>query len=159
MKFLSDVALSLSAFRIFSGGSGDSNSNVRTRMLSSSQQSCSLCEGGLNDMLWPISVINADGATCSSLALEMTLNYEADSQECTSNIAQWRDACCGNSPPPFVDFPLPSKGLESNTKIGPHPRCDICHDGQSPTVTDMVLTVRYVGTGSCAQFEQAGNRV
>lgn len=114
-----------------------------------------LCEEGIDQILWPITIIESDGTTCSSKALRMAVDMKPNTDECNQEIDEWRSACCGRTPPKAVDLNLAPAGIVR--KLGPNSRCGVCHNGDKPSRNN-VLSVLYIGAGSCKQFEMAGQQ-
>ena len=123
----------------------------------SSDSLCMLCEGGVDKLLWPLSVIESDGTTCTGKALDMALKYRSGTGGCNAQIGKFRETCCSGVPPKQVDV-VPSPDPTDVKVIGRHPVCPVCRGGDYPSETSMVLSVLYLGSGSCAQFDKAGRQ-
>jgi hypothetical protein len=113
---------------------------------------CMLCAEGLDELEYPMAVVESTGATCSTKALDLAVTYQPGSEECMAQVNQWRPICCNAPPPDTVAIAQVERPQEP--KIGPYPPCGVCYTGDYPGVTSMVLTVLYIGSGSCAQFEK-----
>ena len=121
-----------------------------------SEELCMLCKEGLDQMAWPITVIENDGTTCSSKALKMAKSMQPESSQCTAQQAQWRGECCGRTPPTSVEME-PAAPLPEIRKIGNNNRCGVCWNGDAPTKNN-VMTVLYLGSASCDQYEMMGQQ-
>ena len=128
---------------------------VPTLTKADSEDLCMLCEHGIQEILWPITIIESDGTTCSTKALDMAVNMKPNTEQCNKEIDEWRSECCGRTPPKAVDLDLAPAGIVR--KLGPNNRCGVCHNGDKPSRNN-VLSVLYIGAGSCKQFEMAGQQ-
>ena len=118
---------------------------------------CLVCEGGVSGIRWPHAVLKPDGTTCVDIALELATNFLPGSYECEAEIAKYREPCCGDEEPADVEF-VETLPPAYNGPMGDYPVCDICRDGDYPGVTSMVISVLYMGSGSCKQFWEYGQR-
>lgn len=122
---------------------------------------CMLCEEGVYGLKYPDAVIKSDGTTCTNMAVDVAVDYEEGSTQCTQHIKAWREICCGDTRPidveitdVFDEYP----DIDSIQTVGPYQKCDVCRDGDYPSTTSMVITMLYVGSGSCAQYWKVGQQ-
>ncbi|CAB9498495.1 expressed unknown protein [Seminavis robusta] len=122
---------------------------------------CLLCEDGVDGLKYPFAVIKSDGTSCTKLAVSVAVDYEEGSSQCTKQIQAWREICCGDKQPIDVDITdvfdeYPD--IDSIQQVGPYEKCNVCRDGDYPSTTSMVLTMLYIGSGSCAQYWKVGQQ-
>lgn len=117
---------------------------------------CLLCPKGVQQ---PFRRVGAAGTTCIQQSLNMASKLKSKSPACNSLKTEYNDICCGDgehdnnkatSPPPIVSSFY-------DRPVGVHETCDICHTGDFPGNSAMVIAMLNLGTGSCAQFYRAGN--
>jgi len=117
---------------------------------------CNLCERGLQDIKWPLHVVESNGKTCAFKAIDLAKIDNPDSSQCKNDIAKFRGPCCTNDEPPQVAV-APTPAPVYSGRIGSYNQCDLCRDGDYPYQTSMVINLLYVGVGSCAQFYDYAN--
>ena len=129
--------------------------------ISSTSAVCMLCEDGVGGLQYPYAVVKSDGSTCSKMALDLAVDYSEGSSTCIQQIQAWRQICCGDERPidvevtdVFDDYP----DIDSIETIGPYPNCDVCRHGDYPSTSSMVITMLYIGSGSCPQYWKAGQQ-
>jgi len=129
--------------------------------ISSISAVCNLCQNGVEGLHYPYAVVKSDGSTCTQLALDLALGYAEGTTTCNQQIQAWRPICCGDNEPidvevteVFDQYP----DIDSIETIGPYEKCNVCRDGDYPSASSMVITMLYVGTGSCPQYWKAGQQ-
>lgn len=122
---------------------------------------CMLCEDGVDGLQFPYAVVKSDGTTCSQMAIDFATDYEEGSSTCSKKIQAWRQICCGDDEPidvevtdVFDEYP----DIDSIETVGPYEKCNICRDGDYPSASSMVITMLYIGSGSCPQYWKAGQQ-
>jgi len=141
-----------------------SSSTTITSSTTTSNSLCLLCENGVAGLQYPYAVIQHDGTTCVELAMDLaTSDYPSDSEGCIQNLQGWRQICCGDDRPIDVEITEPRvfdqyPDIDSIETIGPYQTCDLCRDGDYPSVSSMVLTMLYIGSGTCPQYWKAGQQ-
>jgi len=115
---------------------------------------CNLCPSGVPGIRWPFDHIDEHGTTCSHKAIDMA-KIQDNSGACQSEIAQFRPKCCSDRRPQQI-LQAPTRPPVYSGPTGTNPSCDICRDGDYPSQKSMVITMLYLGSGSCAQYYDFG---
>lgn len=116
---------------------------------------CMLCVKGVEGIKWHFHKVDPTGTTCIQKAITMASDYVPASRGCQAQIAAYREMCCGDSKPDEV-VQIPTGPPSYSGPTGDYSKCDICYNGDYPGNTAMVITMLYIGTGSCKQFYDAG---
>lgn len=114
---------------------------------------CNLCGDGVNDIVNPFDLVDADGLTCAALSVKMFL-YTG--KVCEDYRFRHHTRCCTrHSLKPIVQN---AKVIPKFPHNGPYPICELCYNNNYPQAVGMVINLLYVGIGSCNQYYELGQR-
>lgn len=132
-------------------------------VVSGGEAICSLCghpgsddDLGVQGLIHPLEFVDSKGKTCAQLMVEL-FNLEDDDSSCVAWYNTSHERCCHSSlmSPITQDPPPPPPQF---TVDGPYAKCDLCIGGGYPSARSMVITMLYLGSGSCPQYYEWGQR-
>ena len=116
---------------------------------------CLLCENGVEGLRRPAYNVDSKGTQCARKIHDI-FPLAGTSDECTWEIVQHREPCCGEAEPPIIAQAPTVAPATLIQHTGNYPSCDICYDETFPGNPAMVINMLNIGTGSCRQFFEVG---
>lgn len=115
---------------------------------------CHICGADGNTALsFPTLVLNEFNRSCGEIAVAVATSVDVNSELCQRQSDYYASKCCNLKEKPAGKPMTISAPIAPPVDYkGPNRVCNICRDGDYPYKTSMVVSLLYLGSGSCAQY-------
>jgi hypothetical protein len=119
---------------------------------------CVLCESGVDGLKRPNYFVDVHGTTCAKKMLTIASSVDESSQQCNSEISQYREMCCGMTEPTQIGQIATKHPGTLIEYTGPYPVCEICRDKTVSENEEVYIRIGFIASPTeFFQFELSQN--